>query len=424
MNDKKLLWIFSFVLVLSMVTGFIGLSAQSAFTHMDASLFAESTEYNRPHMNSGASIQGSSSLLPDGSFEERPSLWSEADNVNGQCGSRIGPWEQETTIPAYHGEQYFWGGGLCEVDEQTFWPINNSASMMIQVPEETPAISFRYWAQRTSPDTFEDFAYVEAEIIDVGTDELWSYALEGRNNTNGWQEETLDLSDYAGQEILLRFRVAHGTTQFAGHMFFDFVEFGEPAAETWKVNPRSDNSFSYTTASGRKITDVFVPAGAVDGDTIMVYKPVISPESPLNLSGESPFGGSLIPQGPFFDLDAYNHFLYLPMIVNNTTGTSRGGYGQSLTGLSLAGANEPAVFHFNRPVKLTIYYDGDDVVVPEEQLFLYYWDGNEWKDAASTCPVEDWVDNADEFGYHRDLINDWFELNVCHFTRFGTVGAN
>ena len=434
MNGKRWFWLGSLFVVVLLFIGLFGNSTQTALMQNDEMVSSRTAVSPQSPIHvfsqgedTAVNIQSVNALIPDGSFENNPSLWAEATTNNQTCGSRIGDWLPETGIPAYDGNQYFWGGGFCEIDDQTGFVIDNSASMTVTIPTETPAISFWYWAYREDPDVFEDFAYVEAEIIDIGTYTLWSYALELANNTNGWVQETLDLSDFAGQEIILRFKVAHGTSQYAGNMFFDFVEFVEPAEQTWTVNPRSGGFFQYTTASGSPVTDFTIPPGAVDKETTISYKSATSAGFPIYPAGQSPLGVSLTYAGTAFDLEAFDEFIYLPFVTSNdnppsSAGVVSGGY-EGLTSESVESTNN---FQFNQPIRVKIYYDEARIKefgVAEEDLYLYYWTGDGWADAALSCAPEDYIDPPSTT-YVRDTVNNWFELNVCHFTRFGTVGVN
>lgn len=373
--------------------------------------------------NTAVNPQSVNVLIPDGSFENNPSLWTQL-STNTSCSISIGDWSADTGIPAYDGTQYFWGGGYCPGPNGDV-PVNNTASITVTIPTDTPAISFWYWSQREDPDVFEDYGYVEAEVIDVGTFTLWSYPLEQANNTNGWVKETLDLSDFAGQEIILRFNVEHGTSQYAGNLFVDFVEFSEPGEQTWTVDPRSGGFFQYATASGTPVTDLTIPSGAVDKETVISYKAATSAGFPLYPAGESTLGADeLLFAGTAFDLEAFDEFIYLPLIINSSASVATVEGGSEAT--STASVEAINSFQFNHPIKVTIYYDQsklDELGIEETDIYLYYWTGDGWKDAALSCAPEDYIDPPSTT-YIRDTFSNSFELNVCHFTRFGTVGVN
>ena len=424
MKQKQLLWMSSFVVVLLILVGLIGSSTQTALMQAEPQIAQKSSEQfqqqtatgNKEEAKTAVNSLGSTLLIPDGSFEADPSLWTVAASTS--CTLSIYAWEDFTENPAYDGVQYFWGGGVCEEEPDLFVPRDNSASITITIPLDNPAISFWYWAERLDPNTFEDFAYVEAERADFNPDILWSYPLEIENNTNGWVKETLDLSDYAGEEIVLRFSVLHGTSQYGGNMYFDFVEFSQPTAETWDATPEEGGNFSYTTASGQSVADFNIPAGAVEKETTVYFKSASSAGFPLYPvpTEESPLGRDLKFAGTAFDLEAFDEFIYLPFITNGSS-TQKTQPTQQLDLAVPADTEEVNSFQFNEPVTIRIYYDEaklEEAGIPEDQVYLYYWTGDGWADAADTC--------KEPSGYNRNFVENWFELDVCHFSRFGTVG--
>ncbi len=426
MNKKRWFWFVSVVTGVLILFALLGSVTQTALMQNDEPISRRTAVSPQSPANgtsqggdTAVNTQSVSALIPDGSFENTPSLWTEADNTNGICSPRIGDWQADTGVPAFDGTQYFWGGDYCVIDAQTKIVNSNSASISLTLPTETPVISFWYWAQRTDPDTREDFAYVK-----VNDGEVWNYELTRANNTNGWVKETLDLSNFAGQTITLEFSVLQGTTSAAGSMFFDFVEFTDSAEQTWTVNPRSGGFFQYQTASGQDVTDLTIPPGAVDKETIISYKSAFSPGFPLYPAEASPLGVSLKYAGIAFDLDAYDEFVYLPLIINNNASVAKAENNhEAVSTESIEATNS---FQFNSPIKVTIHYDVnklEELGIPADALFLYYWTGDGWQDAAFTCAPEDYIDPPSTT-YIRDFSNQSFTLHVCHFTRFGTVGVN
>ena len=424
MNEKRLVWLASFFAVVLVLFALIGSSTQTALMQSDTN-GARKTAVSQQGQVSEISQEGYTAvfpqsvdaLIPDGSFEDMPSKWTEEDSTG--CLPWIGAWQVKTGVPAHHGTKYFWGGGVCVIDTVEF-VNNNSVTQTITIPTETPAISFWYWADRLDPDTGEDIAYVQAEAIDFQSVYLWTYDLTLANNTNGWVNTTLDLSDFAGKEITLRFGVSQGTSQYAGNMYFDSIEFGEPAEKRWVVDPRNGGSFSYTTAAGTPVTDLDIPAGAVDKETTISYTPASSPGYPLNPTNASPLGPTLTFAGIAFDLEAFDEFVYLPLVVKGNSIAATANV-SAVTANSVASPTETEEinsFQFNSPITIKMHYNPAVIGVPEGQLKLYYWDGDSWEDAALTCPVEDRLNPT----YNRDEANNWFELNVCHFSRFGMAG--
>ena len=429
MNRKRCFWFVGLVAGVLVLFVLLGRDAQTALMQETVLKRTAVSQQGLVHVasvggNTAVNPQSVNALIPDGSFENNPSLWTQLSS-NTPCSISVGDWSADTGIPAYDGKQYFWGGGYCPGPNGDV-PVNNTASMTVTIPTATPAISFWYWSQREDPDVFEDYGYVEAEIIDVGTFTLWSYALERANNTNGWVKETLDMSDFAGQEIILRFSVEHGTSQYAGNLFVDFVEFSEPGEQTWTVDPRSGGFFQYATASGTPVTDFTIPPGAVDKETIISYKSASSAGFPIYPAGESPSGVSLKFAGTAFDLEAFDEFIYLPIVVKGGISSSSAGGAGGYESLATDSIQTTNSFQFNAPIRVKIYYDEAKLAeygVNEADLYLYYWTGDGWADAALTCAPEDYIDPPSTT-YVRDTFSNSFELHVCHFSRFGVVGVN
>jgi hypothetical protein len=67
---------------------------------------------------------------------------------------------------------------------------------------------------------------------------------------------------------------------------------------------------------------------------------------------------------------------------------------------------------FSEPITVTIHYN--PVELNEDNLFIYYWDGSQWLDAATTCdPTSAYVR-----GQH------FVSVAVCHLTDFGLFEVN
>ena len=419
---KRSAWFGSFPLIFLLLFAVIYTRPQTALMQAEADQLRRTavsqmalTSTNQ-QLNTAVNIQGSTNLIPDGSFEEKPSRWTEQSTVP-ECPIAIAEWESSTGIPAYDGTHYVWGGGSCQIDEQTQIPIDTMVSQSITIPTDNPALTFKYWSERGDEDTFEDFAYIYLDNTEV-----WFYPLTQANNTYGWVEESLDLSNFAGQTVVLRFIVQHGTASAVGNMFIDFVEFDQPAAQTWDATPEEGGDFSYTTASGQSVADFNIPAGAVEKETTVYFKSASSAGFPLYPAGESPLGRNLTFAGTAFDLEAFDEFIYLPFITNGSS-TQKTLPTQQLDLQVPTDTEAVNSFQFDKPIKVRIYYDEaklEEAGIPLDQVYLYYWTGDGWADAAETCSEEDWIDPPS--AYIRNMTDSWFELNICHFSRFGTVG--
>jgi uncharacterized repeat protein (TIGR01451 family) len=139
------------------------------------------------------------------------------------------------------------------------------------------------------------------------------------------------------------------------------------------VDPTTGGTLVYTDTQGNPTT-VEVPGGAVSETVTLLYTPVSSLTQPI-----SP---NLCFAGHAFDLDAYQ-----------------------------GGTLQPG-FVFSKPVTITIYYSDDDVEgISESSLYLYYWTGAVWDDAA--CGP-----------YDRHPDENWLAVPICHLSRYGILGTS
>jgi hypothetical protein len=73
-------------------------------------------------------------------------------------------------------------------------------------------------------------------------------------------------------------------------------------------------------------------------------------------------------------------------------------------------------FAFNALVTVTVHYSDTDVPVTSERfLSLYWWSGNDWRDAAQTCALPQ--------SYTRDEIGNVIGVGVCEIGQFGLFAS-
>ncbi|NOX61435.1 MAG: hypothetical protein GXP42_05750 [Chloroflexi bacterium] len=161
-------------------------------------------------------------LVNDGSFENGPppaSSWIEETNTTCEW---IGNYEQAWDgLAAYHGSMDFWGGGYCVVND--VWnPASTSVRQMAIVPFSDPTLYFRFLTYRPdAQDSLPDWAYV-----DINGNRVWTLYLVQANDTYpNWRLATVDLSDYAGQQVELKIGV-ESNGDLTGNIRIDFVELG------------------------------------------------------------------------------------------------------------------------------------------------------------------------------------------------------
>jgi hypothetical protein len=161
-------------------------------------------------------------LINDGSFEENPSAWAETIN-DTPCGniSKIGDWSYLTGFAAYDGDQSLFIGGTClDQDTGESTPFVGTAEQQILVPEVQTLVSFRYYTIWTDPNANPADAYA---YLDVDGNRHW---MAPAGETNDWVEQRLDLSQYAGSEVVLRFG-----NEARGNIFIDYIGFLPPPSD-------------------------------------------------------------------------------------------------------------------------------------------------------------------------------------------------
>ena len=148
---------------------------------------------------------------------------------------------------------------------------------------------------------------------------------------------------------------------------------------TTSVDPVTGGTLVYTDTQGNPTT-IEVPGGGVEDPVTLLYGPILSPTQPI-----SP---NLRFADHAFDLEAYRDGIHQAGLV------------------------------FSKPVTITIRYSNADVegINDEDDLWLYYWTGSAWADAASTCTPPSTYDR------HPDA--NWLSVPVCHLTEFGLMGGS
>ena len=372
----------------------------------------------------GAGITAVTGLIPDGSFEDMPSLWTEGDLTGPPCSpafSAIGDWSALSGFPAYDGVQTFLAGSYCDNGQSGGQiPVrSNYVEQRLSVPPDVSGLSFWFAAHSDSAaPSGEDTAYIEfRDPVNQTVFPGKTIVLDGTVLDKGWLHGSVDISPFAGQDIIVRFGVFNSDPVYASSVLFDFIEWGEAPAASVPVSPAVGGQLDYYGPMGLT-TQIMVPGGAVSQTTRIWYRPAGSPGHPLNSVGPLGVTNPITYAGIAFDLDAFDKFVYLPLITKSSSNGQ--GNAQSVFGLDAASPQSPAAtdsFFFNTPISITIHYDESNLNgVPETQLLLYYWTGTGWDDAASTCPLP-------ITPYDYDPTNNLFRLEVCHFSRFAMVGA-
>lgn len=176
------------------------------------------------------------------------------------------------------------------------------------------------------------------------------------------------------------------------------------------IDPGTGSGAQFGDGQGNG-TGVKVPAGATQGPIILSYTPLSTIEQPHPPNT----------LGYYFDLDVKEpDRIFLPLIVRGGgAATAADAAGTAVVPSSPLGGCPAGHYCFEKPVTLTITYNGDGLTLAEEMaLNLVYWDTvtKQWIDAKTTCSPQSVYD------YHP--ADDYFTIDVCHFSRFGVIGAN
>ncbi|MCB8968026.1 MAG: hypothetical protein H6660_14145 [Ardenticatenaceae bacterium] len=367
----------------------------------------------------GNQVTAVASLIYDGSFEEvaEPG-WTEyinttwCETADPPVTTKIGDWSAVFTDTfAYDGFRTLWVGGVCiyvENDIPFYEPFSNSADQWIYLSPDEPILSFWYYAARFDPDSAatNDFAYVD--LVNQET-RIWELPLTQANNTGGWINVEIDLSEFAGNDLLLSFgNTAGSEDEWVGNVFFDYITTKRLAPIVGSINPENGGTLIYTDPQG-SLTIIEAPPGAVSTTVSLLYTTLSEPEN-----GTTTLPGDYANHA--FELDVNENLVYLPLILNS--------------GLATAPASAAVAPHspqpyapsytFLQPLTFTIQYTDSDVsLIDENTLRVYYWSGSEWIDAIQTCvdagilPQPSYIINPEE---------NYIQLPVCHLTRFGLVG--
>jgi Leucine-rich repeat (LRR) protein len=132
-----------------------------------------------------------------------------------------------------------------------------------------------------------------------------------------------------------------------------------------------------TIVSNDTNTEISIPPNAVDGDVTFTFAPQ---PAPAYETGDLYFAGNS------FEL------------------TAQDSLGDPIT-------------TFAQPIIITLHYKEADLGdIPEENLFLYYWDEDSaaWVDVVTTC---------DTGSYTRNLEENWLSVPICHLSQFALMGT-
>ena len=192
-------------LMMITVTRLAGLAALVALTsvaavHGASSDAAQAKDHPASLASSGSSVRAPGlatdtedlQLLPNGDFEQGPVVWTEfsenqTDNIRTDFPNGV---------TAHSGIWAVWLGGQVSDLQEVAW-----VEQELTVPEGTTSLSFWYWLASQDVCGF-DFGWLKVDGVI-----LEQYDLCTANDTNTWQLREVDLSDYAGETVTLRFQL-------------------------------------------------------------------------------------------------------------------------------------------------------------------------------------------------------------------------
>jgi hypothetical protein len=166
-------------------------------------------------------------LINDGSFENG-SEWIEDGNYD--IASRlVDPsnyfYCSGTSVYAYSsGTTSWWGGGYTGALDDI--PVSNYVQQEIDIPSGATEIRFQMISYRPDENdaSEEDFFFVIISGETVFTHDM----IKDNDSCPDWEEQIVDISDYAGQTVTLRFEVQSGDSDYTGNVLVDYIRVCNP----------------------------------------------------------------------------------------------------------------------------------------------------------------------------------------------------
>ena len=256
-----------------------------------------------------------------------------------------------------------------QLQEVTYTPLSYGPFMVIEwiFGEAIRLARNPYYVNGPAVMPEYKFVFVAPESTET---ELYkgSVDLVGAESLTGMTEAMVD----AQQAGTIKVYVSRGAT-------WEHIDFNiDPLPVVQSVTAGAPAVLNFTDSEGDPLA-ISIPAGAVNQPVELIYAPVSTAAGPLP-SRQQPAGLS-------FTLTAYQN-------------------------------NQPLVdFAFIKPILLTTTYSDSDVTgLVETALTLYYWNGSNWLDAATTC-------TGSNFRLERDPAANTIRVNICHLAEFNLMGT-
>lgn len=172
-------------------------------------------------------------LINDGSFENGPpaaSAWTEWRNPAGT--SRIvDPGDYVScsgvTVYSHDGTYSWWGGGY--TGAQNDIPVSNYVEQEITIPDDATQLRFYTVFYRPDPDDLspEDIFFVTIS----GNTVFERNMIQANDSCPDWEEQSVDISTYAGQTVTLRFEAQSGVSVDTGNVLVDYIRVCSPSSK-------------------------------------------------------------------------------------------------------------------------------------------------------------------------------------------------
>jgi hypothetical protein len=162
------------------------------------------SSHPRPRARTPLVRTNAPNAIPDPGFESGGfRYWQQCGNVNASI-----------TSARAHGGKYTQKSGSAAGE-----PLGDEG--VCQAVIIPPAARLTFWVYQYSNEPDVTFAYQEAQLLDAGGTTV-KQLYQTANTTNGWAQQSFDLSAYAGQTLYLYFGV-HGDG-YAGAYTIQFVD--------------------------------------------------------------------------------------------------------------------------------------------------------------------------------------------------------
>jgi hypothetical protein len=171
--------------------------------------------YNLYWQTLDVAFNASCGLISDGNFENGPpaaSRWTEWSDTGCE-------WIADPTsawgISAYNGTYAFWTGGYCD-------GVASSSYVQQSVYFPSCAKTLSFWTNfyRVSADDPIPDDLFTASINGITV--FSQYMTQANNTFPNWEKQSVDVSDYAGQTVTLRFEGA-STGSLTGNVLVDYI---------------------------------------------------------------------------------------------------------------------------------------------------------------------------------------------------------